>query len=153
MNQLVKNYNKKLGIENISIDYLGSKLTGDYKKNEEVFKLQAIQEQINALEKAQANGLTNINLYQPYPYAFKYIENAKEIPYETTKYEILDSSIPFYQLVVSGLFDYSGQNINANSEKEINEHIMRIIELSKISYFVVSYGISLAFSMYLNAYG
>lgn len=139
MNQLVKNYNKKLGIENISIDYLGSKLTGDYKKNEEVFKLQAIQEQINALEKAQANGLKNINLYQPYPYAFKYTENAKEIPYETTKYEILDSSIPFYQLVVSGLFDYSGQNINANSEKEIDEHIMRIIETGSNIAFAFSY--------------
>ena len=128
MKQLVKNYNKKLGIENISLDYLGSKLSGDYKKDAEVFKSEAIQEQINVLEYAYSNGLTNMNLYAPYQYAFKYVNNAKEVPYETTKYEILDSSIPFYQLVVSGLFDYSGNVINANSEKGLQEHIMRIME-------------------------
>lgn len=139
MEKLVKNYEKALGIESISLDYLGSKLSGDYKKNQEVFKIQAIQEQINVLEYANANGLTKMNLYAPYPYAFKYVDNAKDIPYETTKYEILDNSIPFYQLVVSGLFDYSGQSINANSEKGIQEHIMRIIETGSNIAFTFSY--------------
>lgn len=139
MEKLVKNYNKTLGIENISLDYLGSKLTGDYKKDLEVFKIQAIQEQINVLEYANANGLTKMNLYAPYPYAFKYADNAKDIPYEATKYEILDTSIPFYQLVVSGLFDYSGESINANSEKGLQEHIMRILETGSNIAFTFSY--------------
>lgn len=139
MNQLVKNYNKKLGIESISLDYLGSKLSGDYKKDAEVFKEQAIEEQIKVLEYAQNNGITNMNLYAPYQYAFKYTDNAKEIPYETTKYEILDNSIPFYQLVVSGLFDYSGEVINANSEKGLQEHIMRIMETGSNIAFAFTY--------------
>ena len=139
MNQLVKNYNKKLGIQNISLDYLGSKLSGDYKKDDEVFKEQAIAEQVTVLQKAYDSGLTNMNLYTPYPYAFRFADNAKEIPYETTKYEILDSSIPFYQLVVSGLFDYSGEVINANSEKGLQEHIMRIMETGSNIAFSCTY--------------
>ena len=80
-----------------------------------------------------------MTLYKPYDYAFKYVDIAKNIPYQTTQYEILDYSIPFYQLVINGLFDYSGESFNANSEKGTMEHVMRMIETGSNMSFTFSY--------------
>lgn len=145
-NSLKDSYTKlfKIGKDNqilssISLDTLGSDLTGDYQKGSEMYKINAVEEQIKALEILKQSGIENINLYKPYDYAFKYVSNAKEIPYASTQYEILDYSIPFYQLVVNGLFDYSGESINANSEDGINYHIMKILETGSNISFTFSY--------------
>lgn len=126
-------------LTNISLDSLGSVLTGDYQKNQEMFKINAVYEQIKALEVIKNAGITNINLYKPYDYAFPYVSNAKEIPYESTHYEILNYSIPFYQLVVNGLFDYSGESINANSEEGVKYHILRMLETGSNASFTFTY--------------
>lgn len=139
MTSLVDSYNDTLGISSISLDNIGSNLTGEYKKGIEMYKIDAIEEQIASLELAYNSGINNINLYHPYDYAFKYVSNAKEVPYQSTQYEILDYSIPFYQLVVSGLFDYSSESINANSEKGIQEHLMRILETGSNLSFTFTY--------------
>ena len=55
-------------------------------------------------------------------------DHAKDIPYQSTQKEILDYSIPFYQLVVNGLFDYSAESINTNIEDGIDQHVMKMIE-------------------------
>ncbi len=112
----------------IAIENLGSSLSGDYKKKITTFKADAIKNQMTVLENLYQDGINNLTLYAPYDYAFKYTTVAKNIPYEATKYEILDYSIPFYQLVVNGMFDYSSESINAESGKGTNEHLMRMIE-------------------------
>ena len=126
-------------LSNISLDSIGSVLTGDYQKNQEMFKINAVYEQISALDIIKNAGITNINLYRPYDYAFPYVSNAKEIPYDSTQYQILDYSIPFYQLVVNGLFDYSGESINANSEDGTTRHILRILETGSNASFTFTY--------------
>lgn len=145
-NSLASSYSKlfRIGqdnevLNNISLDTLGSNLTGDYRKNKEMFKINAVYEQIEALEIMKNAGIENINLYRPYDYAFKYVTNALNIPYTSTQYEILDYSIPFYQLVVNGLFDYSGESINANSEDGTNQHILRILETGSNAAFTFTY--------------
>ena len=137
---LVDSYSKVTNNYNyIAVDKMGSALSGDYRKGKETFKLDAVKNQISSLDTLMNSGINNITLYKPYEYAFKYVSNAKEIPYQTTRYEILDYSIPFYQLVVNGLFDYSGESFNANSEKGTMEHVMRMIETGSNMSFTFSY--------------
>ena len=123
----------------IAIDKMGSELSGDYRKGKETFKVDAVRNQTTSLETLTQSGISNITLYKPYDFAFKYVDNAKNIPYQTTQYEILDYSVPFYQLVVNGLFDYSGESFNANSEKGMMEHLMRMIETGSNMSFTFSY--------------
>ena len=96
-------------------------------------------EQIQSLQMAKENGIDNINLFTPYQYALPYVSNALEVPYTSTSYEILDYSIPFYQLVVSGSFDYSGMSYNANDEKGMMYHLMRMLETGSNVQFTFSY--------------
>ena len=123
----------------IAVDKLGSELSGDYRKGKETFKVDAVRNQITSLETLSNSGINNMTLYKPYDYAFKYVDIAKNIPYQTTQYEILDYSVPFYQLVINGLFDYSGESFNANSEKGTMEHLMRMIETGSNMSFTFSY--------------
>lgn len=130
--------NNKINVNSISIDKFGSALAGDYKKGNEMFKTGALREQVRSLQLIY-DTVENINLYQPYDYAFNYITHAKDIPYQSTQKEILDYSIPFYQLVVNGLFDYSGQSINTNIEDGLEQHIMKIIETGSNPQFTFTY--------------
>ena len=139
MENLVESYKDEIGLSSVSLQNLGSSLSSDYKRRNEFFKENALQESVKSLEYAKANGLDNITLNAPYDFALKYTNNALEVPYAATQYEILDYSIPFYQLVVNGLFDYSGEVINANDEKGIQWHIMHILETGSNVAFTFSY--------------
>jgi len=127
-----------IGINSISIDKFGSALSGDYKKNNEMFKFSSVIEQMKALDTISEK-IDNINLYQPYDFAFKYITHASNIPYQASRKELLDYSVPFYQLVVNGLFDYSGESINENIESGETYHLMKLIETGSNPSFTFTY--------------
>lgn len=139
MENLVEGYKDQVGLTSLSIKSLGSALASDYKRRNEIFKHTALEESVASLEYAKANGINDITLYNPYDFAFEYTTTALEVPYEATQYEIFDYSIPFYQLVVNGLFDYSGEVINATDEKGNMWHIMHILETGSNVAFTFSY--------------
>ena len=139
LDSLVEDYKDQIGLTSLSIKSLGSALASDYKRRNEIFKHTALEESVASLEYAKTNGINDITLYNPYDFAFEYTTTALEVPYEATQYEIFDYSIPFYQLVVNGLFDYSGEVINATDEKGNMWHIMHILETGSNVAFTFSY--------------
>jgi len=136
---LAKEYSKTLGIQTLSLTGLGSQLSGNYRKNKTIFKSGAVEEQIESFDILYENGINQLALKAPYYYALEFVSNAYDVPYQSTQYEILDYSIPFYQLVVNGLFDYSGESINANVEKGLQEHLMKCIETGSNPAFTFTY--------------
>ena len=136
---LAKEYSKTLGIQTLSLTGLGSQLSGNYRKNKTIFKSGAVEEQIESFDILYENGINQLALKAPYYYALEFVSNAYDVPYQSTQYEILDYSIAFYQLVVNGLFDYSGESINANVEKGLQEHLMKCIETGSNPAFTFTY--------------
>lgn len=137
--ELAKNYSKLLEINSLSISGLGSKLSGNYRKNKNIFKTTAVEEQIKSFENLLEKGIDKLALEMPYDFGLEYASNAYNLPYQSTQYDILNYSIPFYQLVINGLFDYSGQSVNANSEVGLQDHIMRCIETGSNPAFTLTY--------------
>ncbi len=137
--ELSANFSKLLDINTLAIGGLGSELSGDYRKKVTVFKSNAITEQIKAFDNLYNAGINDIALETPYAYALEYASNVYNVPYQSTQYEILDYNIPFYQLVINGLFDYSGESINENVEKGLMEHTMRCIETGSNPAFTFTY--------------
>ena len=139
-NSLINSYNKATrGFGNIALGNFGNNVTGDYKRGVETFRVDALFNQVNVFNSLRDNGIKNVSLSAPYDYAFKYTNAITNVPYQSTLYEIFDYSIPFYQLVLNGIVDYSGESINENSQKGINEHLMRIIETGSNISFTLSY--------------
>ncbi len=137
--KLAKSYQKVLGADVIAINGLGSTLSGNYRKNKEVFKVNAVVEQLKSFDILEESGIENFAIKAPYAYAFEYVKTAYNVPYQSTQYEILDYTIPLYHLIVNGLFDYSGEAINANIEKGIDEQLMRCIETGSNLAFTFTY--------------
>ena len=137
--ELSDNYYKVLGINTLALSGLGSELSGDYRKKQNIFKVTSVNEQIKAFKNLEENYIDNLALETPYAYALQFASNAYNVPYDSTKYEILDYNIPFYQLVINGLFDYSGESINENVEKGLMEHMMRCIETGSNPAFTFTY--------------
>lgn len=137
---LVENFNKNnptLG--SMAFEKLGSKIVGDYEKRQEFFRQDSVIAQIGVFNELEANNIKNITLTAPYEYAVKYADNIVELPYSSTLLDIFDYSIPFYQLVFSGFRDYSGLIVNANDEKGLNNHVMKILETGSNIDFTFSY--------------
>ena len=75
-----------------------------------------------------------------------FVSNAKYVP-EISKilrkkkieiYPIVDYSIPFYQLVVSGLFDYTAPTINSGNDYSVEWNLLKAIETGSNIGFEVS---------------
>lgn len=115
---------------------LGSTTTNSYKSNEEIYGEKAIQYQKAALELLSESG--KVKIEAPYDYAFKYVDEATNIPLTSTLSPIYDATIPFYQLVISGLFDYTTEDINGTSNNSSKWFYSKAIETGSNLSFVIS---------------
>ena len=136
VSKFMKNY-ADLNINGINIKDLGNKNTSDYSKDRTVYSADGQKYQVESLKTAQESG-KKVMLDTPYDYAFKYLDVANNVPVETTLYPIVDYSIPFYQLVVSGLFDYTAPTINSGNDYSVQWNLLKAIETGSNIGFEVS---------------
>jgi len=114
---------------------LGNQWSGNYRKDRQVYGGDAILYQQEALA-LLAEG-SKIKIEAPCDYAFKYVDIATNIPVSSTMYTVYDETIPFYQLVVSGLFDYTTENINGLSNRSSAYYLAKALETgSNLSYLL-----------------
>lgn len=124
LNELDKIY-KKVGAANIAYSDFGNNAYGSYKKGEVTFRYDTI----TAFEEAiKAYSFSKTMLRNPNLYAMKYASNITDVEMNASNYQIIAYSIPFYQLVFSGLIDYSGKPFNTNDEYSYQYHTMKAIE-------------------------
>lgn len=134
--RMLKEYND-FEIGNLSVNDLGGQVSGHYKKNNYTFRYEAEEMQKLALESLREDN--KLSLTSPLGFALGYVDNIVDAPIEGSKYPILDSSIPFYQLVLNGVVDYAGISVNLNSEKGLDFHLMKAIETGGNLNFIFSY--------------
>lgn len=115
---------------------LGNKWAGNYRNGRQVYGGDAVMYQQNAL-KLLADG-NKIKIEAPCDYAFKYVDVATGIPVASSMYTVYDQTIPFYQLVVSGLFDYTTEAINGASSKGSNYYFAKMLETGSNVNFIIS---------------
>ena len=130
---------EEYNLDSIRLNYLGSVIASDYDKNNLIFRNEAVLYQIKALEYYQESGITDIAVSNAFGYTLPYITKIYDAPLETSMYQIFDDSVPFYQLVVSGLIDYSGMTINENSSRTLDWFILKSIETGSNVDFTWSY--------------
>jgi len=116
---------------------LGNKTTNSYKSYEEVYGQKTIEYQVASLKALKDTG-AKVKIEAPYDYAFKYIDEATNIPMTSTLAPIYDETIPFYQLVISGLFDYTTEDINGTSNNSAEWFYSKAVETGSNLSFVIS---------------
>lgn len=134
---LLKSYSK-LGINGAYVKDLGNIRIGSYNKNSEVYPHVGTLYQTQALSQIK-NSVQNIKISAPFDYAFPYVKTAVDIPMTASAYGIFDGSIPFYQLVISGLFDYTTETVNGLSDKSVDWYYAKALETGSNLQFTLSY--------------
>ena len=119
-------------VQNLAFSDLGSLMYGSYQSTDMNFKSQTVK-YFNELM-AEYGSEYNYLFSNPNDYAIPYASVITDVPYSATEYAIFKYSVPFYQLVMSGYVDYSGESINMSDEYTFDYYKMKSIEtLSNLS--------------------
>lgn len=155
INGFLKDYNR-LGIQSAFLSDIGNVKVGDYSKSRLTYAEKGIGYQNAALEEA-SNYLSSVMMSSPFDYALKYVDFAVDVPLESTLLGYYDYTIPFYQLVVAGLFDYAGPAVNFDSEKNPNWYLLKALETGSNLQFLLSANdpkilLNTDYTMFYNTY-
>ena len=115
---------------------LGNLSANNYTKDREVYGQSALEYQKETLEYLSQNH--KLKIKGAYDYAFKYASFITDVPLTSTTRAIYDETIPLYQLVISGLVDYTTEAINGTSSKSSSWFYAKALETGSNLSFVIS---------------
>ncbi|MDE6598784.1 MAG: hypothetical protein K2K34_01730 [Oscillospiraceae bacterium] len=108
-----KSYSK-YGLDTVSLGSATTVIYGDYGRNSvsrEMFKynLQSYMEELKgSVPSILADGAN--------AYVLKYVDHVSDVPLNSSKYDVFDGDIPFYQIVMSGLKPVSTTAVNGDAQ-------------------------------------
>ena len=59
-------------------------------------------------------------------YAWKHLSDVKDVPLDSNRTQLIDEVVPFYEMVLHGYRDYTGEPVNLSSD--VNTMILKSIE-------------------------
>lgn len=133
----MKGYDK-YGIDAVSLRDLGDLVHADYRVKRVVFREQAKNIAAEQLAKLSAR-YSDVLITGGNAYALPYADQIVNTPMETSHFNIVDETVPFYQMVVHGSIDYGGSPINLHDEQDTRQHLLRLAEYGAAPHFLWSY--------------
>ena len=94
---------------------IGNLLSADYNKNDTVTREQVKQLNVEVLKRAQDLDL-KISIKKGNDYAIAYADLITDMNLTGRKYSIIDQAVPFYQIALHGLRNYTGEAINLSGD-------------------------------------
>lgn len=112
----VFNSAEKSGVNNLSLSSVTNSLYSDYNRKSQFTRENMKNEVIKTLStsKLKLNGET------ANAYAVPYLSKIYLTPSYTSGYNIIDSEIPFYQIVLHGLVDLTGESQFVSNNRNVN---------------------------------
>ncbi len=102
---------EKMGASGISFRDVGSFLSADYNPKNTVTREQVKDMDIQTMLDAKAAG-QKVMVKLGNDYALPYADIITDMDLAGTKYSLLDQQVPFYQIALHGLKDYTGKPLN-----------------------------------------
>lgn len=128
---LSKNFNKS-DLGGVSVANLTSSLYGDYgKKSISRYKaMNLLESGYKKLDGSLENGILADSANA---YVLPYVSHITDVPLSSSRFDIFDEDIPFYQIVMHGLIPYSTTAVNGDADSE-TLLLMAIATGSNLSY-------------------
>ena len=122
----------------ISFRDMGNYLYSDMKKTEIIHREQSKEILLAQLEKT-VNVDKDIMLNAPNSYAFAYADDIINVPFGDNNYIFVDQGVPFYEMVIHGYINYSGNAINLSSDTTVDSNVLQCIEYGSSPHFTFTY--------------
>ncbi len=132
--EIVNDFMSDYDGNSIAFEYLGGKLGGSY-GDDFIYKQDALLIQQEIFKNLDRSVLTN----SPYGFAIPYSDYITDVPFETTRYAILDYQIPLLQLIISGKVDYSTISLNTDYERSVDYNFLKAIETGSNLKYTLSF--------------
>ena len=117
---------------------IGNMKIGDYRKTDPIYAEANKYTQTDTIKYWGSQGY-KVQVDKPYDYGIAGASNIVGAPLTTTLEPIVDYAIPFYQLVLSGLVDYSMEVINGSNDNSVEWYLAKALESGSNLNFQISY--------------
>ncbi len=116
LGDISENYSEA-GLDGVSLASLTASLYGDYgKKNISRAKAEELfTESCGKLAEKLKGGVLADNANA---YALPYVSHIKKMPASSSRFDLFDEDIPFYQMVMHGVIPYSSEAVNGSPDPE-----------------------------------
>ncbi len=104
------------GVTNIGFEDIGNTLAGDYNPKSRVSREASMNMQVDKMKSLKESGNKMMTTYGN-QYAIPYSDYVTDLDIDTRAVNIIDESVPFYQIVLHGLVNYSGSAINLSEDQ------------------------------------
>ena len=121
------------GAAGVSFRDIGNELSADYNEDRLVTRQAAQDMQLEVLKKIEHKGL-KIMINKGNDYAIPYTDFITDMDFGGSHYSIIDNEVPFYQIAIHGLINYSGEALNLSGNYE--EELLNSAEYGAGLYFV-----------------
>lgn len=106
---------EKAGLDGVSAGAMTTSLYGDYSKNS-VSRYEAMKSLVKGYEELCGSMENGIMADGSNAYALPYVSHIKNVPVTSSRFDIFDEDIPFYQMVIHGLIPYTTEAVNGSPD-------------------------------------
>ncbi|MFC4388612.1 DUF5696 domain-containing protein [Gracilibacillus marinus] len=135
--QFLKTY-AELHMDNVAIKDVADILYGDYQEkngmDREATRKSVIDQLTEVKEVAE-----EIITFGGNDYALPFSKHILEIPATSSQFNIIDQTIPFYQMVIHGYIDYAYNPHNLSTEQSMKKQLLLALETGANPYFRLFY--------------
>ncbi|KYG26970.1 DUF5696 domain-containing protein [Alkalihalobacillus trypoxylicola] len=117
----------KLEATGISLRDLADTLNSDFRRNEQVDRVDSERISINALNSIYEEDL-DLLAVGGNSYAFPYLSDIVNMPMDSSGFKLQDESIPFFQMVVRGFIEYTGTPYNLSTNLSDKAYVLKALE-------------------------
>ncbi|XEC93621.1 DUF5696 domain-containing protein [Paenibacillus tarimensis] len=130
-----------LGLDGLSLRDLGDLLNSDDRPGRVVLRENAKFIVKDQLEKLSVQS-PDLMISGGNAYALPYAKHLIDVPMASSRFNITDEEVPFYQMVVHGSIDYAGFAYNLDDRQNSREALLKMIEYGASPRFTWSHAAS-----------
>lgn len=104
------------GVTNIGFEDIGNTLAGDYNPKDRVSREKSMNMQVDKLKSLKESG-SLVMTTSGNQYAVPYSDYITDMEIDAKVVNIIDEAVPFYQIALHGLVNYSGSAINLSEDQ------------------------------------
>lgn len=129
---------KDLPLDGISLRDLGDQLQSDKRRTCVINREEAL-DIVEAQLALLSDSGKNIMVSDGNMYAFAYADDIINAPTKDNKYYIVDTDVPFYEMIIHGYIPYSGKLMNTNSSADPSLDVLNLIEYGAAPHYIFTY--------------
>lgn len=135
---------ERFGLSSLSLRDLGDLLHSDARTKQEILREEAREIVVGELAML-AQRFPDLLVAGGNAYALPYARHLIDVPESTSRFNITDEEVPFYQMVVHGSIDYAGAPLNLANEQDLKRSMLKLVEYGMAPRFAWSYAPSSMF--------